>query len=292
VPPRQGSKVEIPTPQDDQPRLVQVGIIAAVCFALGILWPALSGVSLVPSAPNKEKEQKSPTEKVKPKPERPEQAPNPLAEVPVGHNVPQGPQKSDEARAEVDKSLVVNCHDENDRRLSQCDNPGFDTIARDRLLALSQCEAANEPDGVLSIGFELDFKQEKITRIISGKSTTVDNSAADALIECAKREFRTATLRGVEHTHSRYLIFYMVQLHPPGAVVGEAAEDPMVSATGTATIIWNSARIRSQPEDGEVRARLLYGTKVVVSGKQGDWYRVRYDAKGSEGWVHRNALAM
>jgi SH3-like domain-containing protein len=41
-----------------------------------------------------------------------------------------------------------------------------------------------------------------------------------------------------------------------------------------------------------VKARLLYGTKVFVTGRQGDWYRIRYDAHGREGWVHKNALAM
>ncbi len=243
-------------------------------------------MSLVPTVPTKE--QKAP--KAKPKPARtPEDS---AREVPAAAMVPQAPEKSAEARAEIEKTLVVNCRDDQDRRLTACDSPGFDEVAKDRLLALAACPAAKDADGVLSLGFDLDFKKEKITKISNGKSSTVSDETATELIECAKKEFMSATLRGVEHTHSRYLVFYMVRLHPPGAVVEEEPEEKAVGATGSATVVWNSARIRSQPEEGSVKAQLLYGTKVVVVGRKGDWYKVRYDAKGSEGWVHKNALAM
>jgi hypothetical protein len=267
---------------------MQIGVIAVVCFAVGVLWPTLSGVTLVPEVPTK-KQPSAP--KAEPKPARPETS-DPQKGVPAAAMVPLAPKKSAEARAEVEKSLVVNCRDDEDRRLSECDTPGFDAIATDRLRALAACSTAAGADGVLSIGFELDFSKEKITKISSGKSSTVDGDTAERLVECAKREFMSATLRGVEHTHARYLIFYMVRLHPPGAVIESAADDPAVTASGSATVIWNSARIRSQPEDGEVKTRLLYGTKVVVTARQGDWYRIRYDNQGNEGWVHKNALAL
>ena len=41
-----------------------------------------------------------------------------------------------------------------------------------------------------------------------------------------------------------------------------------------------------------MKATLTYGTEVFVTGRQGDWYRVKYDAKGNEAWVHKNALAL
>jgi len=31
---------------------------------------------------------------------------------------------------------------------------------------------------------------------------------------------------------------------------------------------------------------------VVVTGRQGDWYRVKYDAQGREGWVHGAGLGL
>jgi SH3-like domain-containing protein len=52
------------------------------------------------------------------------------------------------------------------------------------------------------------------------------------------------------------------------------------------------AIIREKPKDGPVVARILRGTRVVVSGRQDDWYRVKYDAKGSEGWVFKTAIGM
>jgi hypothetical protein len=41
-----------------------------------------------------------------------------------------------------------------------------------------------------------------------------------------------------------------------------------------------------------VVARVLSGTRVSVTGRQGDWYRVKYDGKGAEGWVFRTAIGM
>ena len=43
---------------------------------------------------------------------------------------------------------------------------------------------------------------------------------------------------------------------------------------------------------GAVVARILRGTRVVVTGRKDDWYRVKYDAKGSEGWVFKTAIGM
>jgi SH3-like domain-containing protein len=37
---------------------------------------------------------------------------------------------------------------------------------------------------------------------------------------------------------------------------------------------------------------VLSGTRVSVSGRNGDWYRIKYDAKGGEGWVFRTAIGM
>jgi hypothetical protein len=281
--------VSVPGEEADRPGLARIGIVAMVCFAIGVLWPTLAGVRLVPEPPTKAKSD-SPKEKASPRPKRTEDDESP-SEVPAMQVEPQG--QKVEAAIQVDEPLVVNCRDAQDRRESSCDKPGFDGVAKDRLIALMGCEAAGQPDGTLSIGFDLDFPSKKIRRILRGKSTTLEDSTADALIECAKNEFMSATLEGVEHTHARYLVFYGVRFLPSGA--GETAEealDPTVEVSGKATVVWNSARLRSTPEDGEVKATLMYGAKVVVTGRQGDWYRVKYDAKGNEAWVHKNALAL
>ena len=280
------AKVIIPSAEADRPKLGQVGAIAAVCFAIGVIWPTLAGVRLVPEVPTTESKSKP---KATPKPAR--TGPDP--EVPVAAVVPQQvPEGSEGPAAVVEKTLVVNCRDEDDKKLQSCDTPAFDEVAQDRLRSLASCEGASGAQGLLSIGFDLDFKKRKIRKISKGKSSTLDDETSDALVECAKREFMSATLEGVAHTHARYLVFYMVKFSPLGATEAVSEEQQEVTATGSATIVWNSARVRSDPEDGKLKARLLYGTRVVVTARQGDWYKVRYDARGSEGWIHKNALAM
>lgn len=282
-------KVSSPA-QADQPKLLQVGVIAAVCFVIGALWPTFAGLRLVPEVPTRAND----------KPKASPRAPHDPAQPPSTDKVPVSGLAANEAAdlrgdgpvALVSKELIVNCHDAQDRKLSQCDKPAFEAIAKERLAGLTNCEPAHGATGTLSIGFDLDFKKEKITRVLKGKSTTFSDDVAEALVACAKREFLTATLRGVEHTHAKYLVFYMVELAAAAPPTTASDESAIVPASGSATIVWNSARIRATPEDGDVVSRLLYGAKVVVTGRKDDWYRVRYDAKGNEGWVHKNALAM
>jgi hypothetical protein len=285
--------VSSPPPESDQPKLAQVAIIAAVCFAVGALWPTLSGLRLVPAVPSSQGDDKSEAAPRAPRsPADPPSSGVPVAGLALNEASELPPAAPGEHTAAISKELIVNCHDDKDRKLSECDKPGFEQVAKDRLRALTSCEATKGTTGTLSIGFELDFTKEKITRVLKGKSTTFSDEAADALVACTKQEFMTATLRGVEHTHAKYLVFYMVELKAGSSADPAQARDQVVSATGNATIVWNSARIRSEPDDGNVVARILYGTRVVVTGRQEDWYRVKYDAKGNEGWVHKNALAL
>jgi hypothetical protein len=291
--PQHSPKFVVPSAEADRPKLGQIGAIAVVCFLIGVLWPTLAGVRLVPEPPTKSKaaEEGAEEEKAVPKPKRgPDEGPP--REVPAMQLAPLAAATA-EVPLVIQESMVVNCRDAADHRLNQCDKPGFDSVANDRLRALTACEAAGTPNGILSIGFDLDFDKKKIRRLLRGKSTTLDDSKADALLECAKQEFMSATLEGVTHSHPYYLVFYTVRFNPPGvpAGAGETA-DPVIETSGSATVIWNSARLRATPEDGEVKATVVYGTKVIVTGRQGDWYRVKYDPKGSEGWVHKNALAL
>jgi uncharacterized protein YgiM (DUF1202 family) len=53
------------------------------------------------------------------------------------------------------------------------------------------------------------------------------------------------------------------------------------------------AILRSTPtKDGEVVARLLRGTRLVVTGRQTEWYKVKYNSKNDEGWVFRTAIGL
>jgi Bacterial SH3 domain len=282
-------KVKLP-PEGDQdgPKLVHIGVIAAVCFLIGIAWPTLADIRLVPSVPNRGEPAQTPKPKATPA------AAENGGEIPVAKAAvvatPENPGAA-QATLMIKDSLIVNCRDAEGRKVTQCDKPGFDSVAEPRLKALLGCEAVKDASGTLSIGFELDFAAEKITRIVHGKSTTFNEGVTTGLLECAKREFMTATLRGVPHTHPNYLQFYVVQFLPASQLAATGT-DPLIPASGSATVVWNSARVRSQPDGGEVRTQLLYGTRLVVTARQGDWVRVRYDSQGNEGWVHKNALAL
>jgi hypothetical protein len=285
---RKNPSVTVPTEEQDKPRLARVGVIAAVCFVVGVVWPTLAGVRLVPEPPTKDSDDKP--SKAAPRPKR-SPATDSTAEVPAMKLEARADVET--PRVQIDDVLVVNCRDKEGRRLSECDKPAFGPVAKDRLMALLGCEAAGSPEGLLSIGFDLDFGSKKIQRILRGKSTTLEDSTTDALVDCAKREFMSATLEGVAHTHTHYLVFYGVHFAPAGAG-DEAAEvgEPVIETSGKATVVWNSARLRDRPEDGDIKTTLMYGTEVFVTGRQGDWYRVKYDAKGNEAWVHKNALAL
>jgi hypothetical protein len=140
-----------------------------------------------------------------------------------------------------------------------------------------------------SLGDALD----RARTVFHGKSTTFDREKAHALVDCAKKELGTVRLDGLGHEHDEYTVFYFVQFIPPGTAVAEKpAGDETADASGLATVVWDVAVVRDQPEDGKIVTRLRYGTRVAVSARRGKWYEVKYDVKGAKGWVHRNALGM
>src|SRR5947209_19974369 len=42
---------QVPSPADDRPSWIKVGVIAAVGFAIGVAWPRVAGLRLGPNAP-------------------------------------------------------------------------------------------------------------------------------------------------------------------------------------------------------------------------------------------------
>jgi hypothetical protein len=167
---------------------------------------------------------------------------------------------------------------------------------RPALEALASCRAAGGARGTLSLGFDVDFEAGRITELKSGKSTTLGNQTTTSLLACAKQHLEGVALDGMQHEHLRYTVYYSIEVTPnEGGVVEPSSgghEGEIVAASGRATVSWGVALIRAEPREGEVVARVLSGTRVVVTGRKGDWYRVKYDAKGSEGWVYRTAIGL
>jgi hypothetical protein len=169
-------------------------------------------------------------------------------------------------------------------------------VATPRFNALERCPAAARAQGVLSVGFDLDFSANKITRIASGKSTNLATETARALVNCVKREFEGTSLEGIQHEQTSYTLFFRIEFaEPPPRTPASAASaaGDAAQTSGSATVSWAAAIIRDVPsKDGRTLARVLSGTRVTVLARQGEWYKVKYNAKGSEGWVYRGAIGL
>lgn len=300
---RQAVKVEVPGSQEDGVKLARVGIIAAVGFAIGIVWPRLAGVKLVPSVPVPAAVEASARE-LTGAPASTDQ--KPAEPAPVAPSAAP-PEKPPAERVLVSDVQVASCKNEHGKRAQTCDRVDFDRVAREHLRELSACPGTEQATGVLSLGFELDFEADKIKNILSGKSTSLEQEAVDKLLGCARERFSNVSLVGIAHEQQVYTLFYRLELLPlPGSgakaepagasqtePAGSAAEAEATPASGRATVSWDVALVRAEPaRDGEVRARVLSGTRVIVTGKSGDWFRVKYDAKGNQGWVYRTAIGM
>ncbi len=287
---RRQPALKVDIPKDESPRFARVGLIALVGFAVGALWPSLARFKLVPNVPG----QAAPA---------PGLGGEPVAAsaVPVGSAAAEAPEPPPPAERPRGPSIgelqVTSCKDRKQKRVEPCDSIAFDRVARARLAGLAECEGAGRMNGVLSLGFELDFTSGSIERIASGKSTTLKQAESDSLADCAKKQFAGVEIGGIEHQHDKYTLFYRIEFQAGGAADDEApaAADAVAvtPASGKATVSWDVALVRSAPSrDGKVVARILSGTRVAVTGRNGDWYEIKYDAKGSQGWVFRTAIGM
>ena len=288
--PRGSLRVEVPRPEQDKPELGRVGVIAAAGFVIGIAWPWLAGVRLVPSPPKEDSVEAtaaSAASALAPS-APPAVAGSGAAEVPAAP-----PQRTDTETTKISEIQVTACRDGKGKKKKDCDKIAIDDRVRPHLAALTACQEARGASETLSIGLELSFTDQTITDTFAGKSTTFDRAKAHALIDCAKKELATVRLDGLGHEHDEYTVFYFVQFIPPGTAIAERpAGEETADASGLATVVWDVAVVRDQPEDGKIVTRLRYGTRVSVSARRGKWYEVKYDAKGAKGWVHRNALGM
>lgn len=290
-------KVEVPKPEQDRPELGRVGVIAVAGFAIGVAWPWLAGVKLVPSPPNDEGPEVAAASSASAAASAgapPAAAPPAAAEAPAVLAAA-APKRTDAETMKLSELQVSNCRDAKGKKLKECDRIGIDDRVRAQLGALASCEAASGSSETLSLGLDVDFEEKSIRDVFAGKSTTFSKEKAHALVDCAKKGLAGVSLDGLDHEHARYTVFYFVEFIPPGTVVAAAGAAPVeetAEASGLATIGWDVAVVRDAPDTGKIETRLRYGTRVVVTARRGKWYEIKYDAKGQKGWVHRNALGL
>jgi SH3 domain-containing protein len=291
---RQPLKIEVPNQKQETLRFGRVGLIVTAGFAIGIIWPRVAGFKLVPSVPSQAAESSSADLTGAPG----EGKGAPVAALPPAPALDL-PASAALDRLQISEPQFLACKDDGKKHKDECDHVEFDRLARPHIQALAACAGADKLLGVLSLGFDLDFTSQSVKNVKSGKSTTFSEAETETLIECEKKEFENVSLVGIPHKHDAYSVFYKVEF-PKAVTVKEdvpsgadSAAVEVTEASGHATVAWDVALVRSSASrDGAVVARVLQGTRVSVTGRRGDWYRIKYDVKGSVGWVYRTAIGM
>ena len=301
---RQPLKIEVPDQKQETLRFGRVGLIVTVGFAIGILWPRVAGFKLVPSVPSQPADSSNADLTGAPGDAKGAAAPSGSAAAAAAAESEPPPAEAapNTDRLQISDPQFVTCKSKTKKHSTDCDHVEFDRIAHPHIQALAACPGAERMEGVLSLGFDLDFESQTVKAVKNGKSSTLPQPDVDALVSCAKKEFATVSLVGIGHQNESYAVFYKVEFPKPGAAdkpaagaepADTAAPGDVTEATGHATVAWDVALVRSSASrDGAVVARVLQGTRISVTGRRGDWYRIKYDVKGSVGWVYRTAIGM
>ncbi len=296
--------IAVPTSPDEQIRLGKVGIMAAVGLAVGILWPRMVGVRLVPSPPA------DGVSAIGSASTSASSAVLPATPVVAPANAPPASTGNDDAKSNaaavkpprVTLAQVLSCHSKAGERGTHCDTPPIDSLVQTPLQSLVACDAAENASGILSLGFDVDFESKTFDHFVVGKSTTFSGGVAKQLMHCGEKELNRVSLDGVQHTQSSYRVFYKIEFGGEASLASNSTAEPgnadgatsneLIAASGRVTVTWDAALVRAKPKEGEVLARVLGGTRLTVTGRQGDWYRVKYDGKGNEGWVFKSAIGL
>jgi hypothetical protein len=294
---RQPLKIEVPDQKQESLRFGRVGLIVTVGFAIGILWPRVAGFKLVPSVPSQPADASSADLTGAPGDPKASVAPPSSAAVAEAEPPPaESPPSSD--RLQISEPQFIACKAKGKKHKDDCDQIEFDRLARPHIQALSACPGAERLEGTLSLGFDLDFEAQTVKAIKNGKSTSLAEADVTTLLACEKKEFSNVSLVGIAHQNETYSVFYKVDFPKadgakPVQAAPELAAGEVTEATGHATVAWDVALVRSSASrDGAVIARVLQGTRISVTGRRGDWYRIKYDVKGNVGWVYRTAIGM
>jgi hypothetical protein len=299
--------VEIPRPVDDQPPWSRVGVIALIGFAVGVAWPKLTGVKIGPSVPGEGREAET-AATAAPTAAAASPPPETVAPAPAA---PNATASKNEQLVVIGSGTITRCSDKKNKKVEDCGALQFDPVALPKLKELAQCPSALGLEGKLAIGFEINFDKKEVQVVKARKvKTSLPTTTVNGILQCAAREFSTVALDEVPHKYPRYSLVYTATFYPPGkhpgdtgeqgkeaAKEGEAAEGEAAGTTtseseasGSATISWDTALLRKEPKTGDVVARLVRGTKVKLTGKQNDWYKIEHRDK--VGWVYRGAIGL
>jgi hypothetical protein len=282
----------VPAPAADRPSWVKVGVIAAVGFAVGILWPRVTGLKLGPNAPEPGAHASAAAKSADPATSAPSaMLTAPPLPPPIASSTPTA--TSNAPTITFGHGFVLSCKtkDGDTQKGAACGQVGgFEGLAQPRLKKLSQCPAADGVSGKLAVVLTVDFGSSHIG-VDTGKQTTI--ASPDGLYACMRAAFQGAPIGGLEHEHQRYSILYTLTLAAPGgaAAAASAAASAVAGDSKEATVSWETALVRDAPRNGQIVARLPRGTKLQLGPAKDGWYPVKFGADfASDGWVYRGAI--
>ena len=295
--------VHVPSPGQDRPSWLGVGVVAAVGFVVGVAWPRLAGVRLGPSVPDSpaaSASESAPSPSLgAPTPPRvapavPAALPQPVA--PSSASSPPAvaaPAPAASLRVSVAHGAVFSCKTAGGESLKGADCgslPGLDGVVLPRLRRLADCPDLAGTSAKVHLVVRADFAHGTLAAELGH-----DRSAPGAapLLACAKSALASATVDGVSHENPRYGVAYVVTLGAPPAAADTAGAAPAAAAPsdGTAQVEWDVAIVRDAPKTGKVLARLQRGTPLHIGSSKDGWYPVKYgDGFASDGWVYRGAI--
>jgi Bacterial SH3 domain len=305
-------EIQIPRPGADQPAWSRVGIIGLVGFVVGIAWPRIAGVRVGPSVPGDLRAQveasASPSAVAPPASGAPAPSPSAASPAPAASasgGPAEAPVAANQELVVVGAGKIVKCNDKKDKKIDDCEKLLFDPVAVPKLRDLSKCPSALGLDGKMTIGFEVNFEKKEVQVARTKKGTSLPSTTVNGILQCAAREFASASLEEVPHKHKRYTLAYGLTFYPPGKHPAGAedggdaagggddaagATTAETEATGTATVNVDAVALRKEPKGKEKVGRLVRGAKVKIVGRQNDWYKV--ESGGSTGWVYRGAIGL
>jgi hypothetical protein len=239
--------VVVPAADRDKPAWVKVGVIAGVCFVLGIAWPRLVGVRIGPAAPGEAAASASahaagravdaPPASVAAKSATPLASAASAALPSAGAGAATTPSAASASAAaqppniSVQKGSVLSCKTEGGetkRGNKDCGPvPGIDMLVTPRLRKIATCSGVEGQSGKLSLVVNADFSSGRFWYDV-GKSSTVQN--VDAISNCLKTTFHGTSTTQTAHEHPRYTVLYNAMLTPPNAASANASASASASA--------------------------------------------------------------
>ncbi|MFO0659515.1 MAG: SH3 domain-containing protein [Polyangiaceae bacterium] len=284
--------VEVPQRADDSPRWVNVGIIAAVGFAIGVIWPRLMGVELGPSPPNDARNAAAVTSGASSAARPATSSARTATSANAATSAVPGatPMSANEQTVVVANGVVNKCKDKKGDNLSgaKCGTLDLDSVVLQPLSTLARCPSAVGLAGKIPLTLDVDFtrKSAKVNRNTI-KQASLPTTTVNGILSCAEKALANVSIESLQHEHQKYNVVYNLTFYPPGkgpsaGDVAKPGEDDAekahaTNAVGTQVeVAWPVVQVRDVPKTGGVVGRVLRGVKVKVLAQDKDWYKIEF----------------